>query len=387
MIARAPRVALMVLATLLACADDPASTPSDAAVDTSQDAAADASPDISDEDSSPDAEPDAPWGFEVLASQYGNIQTIAGRGIQDAKGGNGWEAGFEGAQAVTVELSRPHIAVGDDAGNVYIADKDAHGIRRVAPDGTLTTVAGRNTPGDDGDGPAPATSMRLSSPNGLCIRGDGVFYVLDLGNGKVRKVADGQMTTLFDAGNLGAGRGLWVSPAEDLAYAAAGTRLLRWTPTDGVSTLAEGFVSLGNLDVRADGTILLSDREGHRVWAITPQGVKTIIAGNGTPDGGGEGDQATQVGLEEVRGVWAHPRGGFFVATHKGGQVWFVDPDGTIHLFVDGDNDDTHAGDGQPFDRPGPKISEPRAVTMDPEGNVLVTESDFGFVRRVERLR
>lgn len=360
-------------------AGDDTDAPDDVGANDGADADA---PDTSDPDTD-----DTPWTFEALAGQYGIITTIAGTGLEDAKGGNGWRPTFEGARAVEVELSRPHIAVGDDDGNVYIADKDAHGIRRVSPDGTLTTVAGTNVAGDDGDGPGAATSMRLSQPNGLWVRGDGVFYVLDLGNGKIRKVANGQMTTLFDAGTLGAGRGLWVSPDEDLAYAAAGTRLLRWTPTDGVTTLADGFVSLGNLHVRPDGTVLVTDRDGHRAYAIGPDGDKQVIAGNGTPDGGGDGDLATTVGLDEVRGIWAHPRGGFFLATHKGGQVWFVDPDGVIHLFVDGDNDDTHAGDGQPFDAPGPKISEPRAVTMDPQGNVLITESDFGFIRRVERLR
>jgi hypothetical protein len=84
-----------------------------------------------------------------------------------------------------------------------------------------------------------------------------------------------------------------------------------------------------------------------------------------------------------VKAVWFHPEGGFFLATHKGGQVWYVDTAGFCHLFVDGDTDDTHAGDGGPYDAPGPKISEPRAVTMAPSGDVLITENDSGYVRRV----
>ena len=75
------------------------------------------------------------------------------------------------------------------------------------------------------------------------------------------------------------------------------------------------------------------------------------------------------------------------MCTHKGGQVWYVDTDGLIHLFVDGDTDHTHAGDGASYAAPGPKLSEPRAVTMAPSGDVLITENDYGYVRRVRLTR
>jgi glucose/arabinose dehydrogenase len=92
-------------------------------------------------------------------------------------------------------------------------------------------------------------------------------------------------------------------------------------------------------------------------------------------------------GLNEVRGVWFHPEGGFLVATHKGGDVWYVDTDGIIHRLIRGDDDrDTHAGDGELLDTPGKKLSEVRAVTMGPGGRMVVTENDRGFIRVVEGL-
>ncbi len=325
--------------------------------------------------------------FDRLVRRYDLLETIAGAGRIGTNGQNDWDPAFEGGPATAAELSRPHIALGDAAGNVYIADKDAHAIRRVGTDGVITTVAGTNVAGDDGDAPGPANERRLSSPNGLWVRADGTLYVYDLGNDKVRRVdTDGTMTTMFAVGGSGDGRGLWVSDDEQLAYVAAGTRLKRWRAGGGVEVLADGFVSLGNLHVAGDGTLRVADRLGHRVYIVGEAGEKTVIAGNGTTTGGGDGALATMTGLDEVRGVWSYPDGGFFVCTHKGGQVWFVDPDGRLHLFLDGDTGDTHAGDGANFMTPGPKISEPRAVTMDPAGNVLVTESDFGYVRRV-RLR
>lgn len=320
-----------------------------------------------------------------LASSYGTIETIAGTGLIPDKDFNGWNPTSEGGSALSAELSRPHIAVGDDAGHVYIADKDAHAVRRVDPDGTIHTYAGVSVAGDDGDVPGPADQRHLSSPNGVWVLPDGTLYILDLGNDKVRKVTpDGTLSTLFQIGGAGTGRGLWVADDESVAFVACGSQLKRWTPNDGVTVFANGFVSLGNLHPMGAQTLLAADRLSHQVFAIDlTTGAKQVIAGNGTTAGGGEGFLATETGLDEVRGVWAHPRGGFFVATHKGGQVWYVDSAQRMHLFVDGDTKDTHAGDGGPFNAPGPKISEPRAVTMDRAGNILITENDGGFIRRV----
>lgn len=321
-----------------------------------------------------------------IFATFGTIETIAGTALIKGKGENGWHSSFEGGLGTSAELSRPHIAVGDAAGNVFIADKDAHAIRKLSPEGIITTVAGTNVAGDDGDGPGLATQMRLSSPNGLWLGSAGSFYIYDLGNDKVRKVdGSGQMTTLFSVAGAVTGRGLWVAPDESRAYVAAGSVLKVWTPGDGVRTLASGFASLANLIVLDNGEIVICDRAANRVYRVGTDGQTSVLAGNGGTSGGGNGMLATATGLHEVRGVWAHPAGGFFVATHKGGQVWYIDTAGYIHLFVNGTRGSAHSGDGLLFDDPAVKIAEPRAVTMDPLGNLLITEHDGGYIRRVNR--
>jgi sugar lactone lactonase YvrE len=337
--------------------------------------------DITDARPGPDA---AGIRAEVFAS-FGSIETLAGTAQIESKGENGWQASFEGGAATSAELSRPHMTMADSAGNLYIADKDAHGLRKVSPGGVITTVAGTSVAGDDGDGPALAVDMRLSSPNGLWVSESDTVYLLDLGNDKVRRVRDGSMSTLFTIGGAGTGRGLWVADDESLAYVAAGSVLKKWTPEEGIQTLATGFSSLGNFYVESDGNLLVTDRFAHRVYRVSPDGDKQVVAGNGQTSGGGDGQAALDTGLNEVRGVWAEPSGGFFVATHRGGQVWYVDGAGAIHLFVDGDSDDSHAGDGLAFDDPLVRISEPRAISMDRQGNLLITEHDGGFIRRVNR--
>lgn len=347
-----------------------------ATIDATSDSTTDAEP-------GRDATPDDSL-HEAIFATYGVIETIAGTGQVEGKGTNSWQQDFEGTAGIGVELSRPHMAQSDLTGAIYIADKDAHGVRKLLPNGTIETVAGTSVAGDDGDGPGLATNMRLSFPNGLWVGGSGVVYLLDLGNDKVRRLEDDSMQTLFTIGGASTGRGLWVADDESLAYVSAGTTLKKWTPSGGVEALAAGFVSLGNLWVDSNGDIVVADRGGHRVYRVTPLGLKTVIAGNGQRTGGGDGQPATLSGLNEIRGVWGHPDGGYFLATHRGGQIWYLDSVGYIHLFIHGDSNDSHAGDGLRFDDPAVRISEPRAVSLDRQGRMIITEHDGGYIRRVE---
>lgn len=331
-------------------------------------------------------------GFTNLIESYGLLTTLAGAGGATDES-NKWQPEFEHAPATNVLLSGPHIAMADAAGNIFIADKNAHAVRKVRPDGILVTVAGTNAPGDAPDDWSPATQVGLNWPNGLWVRPDGTVYILDLGNGKVRVLAtNGLMRTLFSVPDgILIGRGLWVSADESLAYVACGMTVKKWTPTEGVTDYASGFIELGNLVVDPNGYLVVTDRSTHSVWRLFEDGSRERIAGNGTRSnspGGGDGGLATLTGLDGVRGVWFLPNGGFFLCTHRGSQVWYVDPGGYIHLFLNGHRSETHAGDGTWFWNPYEyRVSECRAVTVDHEGNLLVTEHDAGYVRKVEFLR
>lgn len=328
----------------------------------------------------------APCEFESLVSAYGDLTTIAGTGLsQDV---NGWEPRFEGSLATEAELSNPHFAMSDDAGNIYIADKEAHAVRKLTLDGRIHTVAGTNAPGDGDDEPGPGTERALSNPNGLWVRGDSTVYILDLDNGKIRRLdPSGTLSTLFRVpGGILVGRGLWVSDDEGVAYVASNREIKRWTPSGGVELFASGLASLGNIVMGPDGHFLATDRGANRVWKIDDEGEISWIAGNGDTWGGGDGEDALATALFGVRGVWLLPTGGYLLATHQGSQVWYVDTRGIIHLFLDG-APGAHSGDGEHFRSPGLKVSEVRAVTVDAFGNIIVTEHDFGYLRKIARRR
>lgn len=317
--------------------------------------------------------------WQRVRQSFSILTTLAGRGLDDD--GNEWTAKFEGGLATDAELSRPHIALGDAAGNVFIADKEAHAIRKVTPAGIISTVAGTNVAGDAPDVEGPALDGQLSNPNGLWVQPDGTFYIVDLDNAKVRKVQDGVMSTLFTVDGLSVGRGLWVSADESEALVASGSELLRWTRDGGVKTVASGFGSLGMVLSDAEGMIWIGDRGGHGVWTLDAEGEQKRVAGNGLAGVFSDGAVAIETPFDEPRAVWPFD-GGFFVGLHDRCQVLYVDDLGVGHLFLDGSGQ-AHSGDGEAFDTPGEKIGEVRSVSVAPSGDLIVVENDTGFVRVV----
>jgi hypothetical protein len=343
-----------------------------------------------------DISTNTPSHYTNLLQSYGILETVAGRGLLSTDVSH-WSNSFEGEWATNVDLSRPHVSFGDPRGNVLIIDQRSHSVLRVTPQGRLYTYAGTHTAGDNGDS-GWATNLHLNSPNGGWMRADGTLYILDTDNAKVRRVdTNGFMTTVFATPPLGDGRAFWIKSDESLAYFGSGdpvaNTLNKWTATGGVSVVRSDFGNLGNILGNEDtGDLYISDRDLNRVYRMGTNGVLIPIAGNGTTSGGGEGFPALQTGLVLPRSVWFIPNGGFFIGEHDpGNRIWYVDPAGIIHRWMNGSSaNNKRVGDGQWFySNPNlAKVSRVRSVNTDPFGNMIITESNFGYVRRIrfERL-
>ncbi len=109
----------------------------------------------------------------------GMISTVAGDGTAGYGG--------DGGPALEAQLRSPEGVALDAAGNLYISDTGNHRIRRVAPDGTIQTVAGTGAPGWGGDG-GPALFAELNLPAGLAFDSGGNLFVAERGNGRVRRL-------------------------------------------------------------------------------------------------------------------------------------------------------------------------------------------------------
>jgi hypothetical protein len=343
-----------------------------------------------------DISTNTPRHYTNLLEAYGILETIAGRGRLNTDVSH-WSNSFEGEWATNVDLSRPHSAFGDPWGNVLIVDQRSSSILKVTPAGRLYTYAGTHIAGNNGD-TGYATNLHLYNPNGGWMRGDGTFYILDTDNGKVRRVdTNGWMTTLFTTtAPMGDGRAFWIKSDESLVYFGSGvpvaTTLNRWTPATGPTVVRSDFGNLGNIlgDERT-GDLYISDRDLNRVFRMDTNGVLTPIAGNGSQSIAVEGMPALQTGLYLPRSVWFIPNGGFFIGEHDGGadrgnRIWYVDPGGIIHRWMNGTSSDIkRVGDGQWFyGNPNlAKVSRVRSVNTDPFGNIIITESNYGYVRRI----
>ncbi|MHA3771233.1 hypothetical protein ACXR0O_06800 [Verrucomicrobiota bacterium sgz303538] len=353
--------------------------------------------------------------FLNLSNSFGTISTVAGAHQStttnpDGTAINFWTPSSEGALARGTALSNPHMAAEDALGNLYIADKASHSILKITPDGRIHTFAGTHTAGFNGDGPAPATTLQIYSPNGLYVFPDGTVYLLDPGNHRIRRVAtDGTMTTVVndpDPQWYPSGRALWVSPDEQLIYytneyapafvggPAQGAVVKKWTPSKGIELVCSkevGFTNPGNIAVNpVDGKLYVCDRAeddtskvATGLFRIDGPNQRTRITGNISEPVAADGQSALHSFIDGVRGIAFLPNGAYFVCGHKDGSIWYVDTAGILHKYIRGagkkDNywisDNVH-----PPLTDLDYIAQPRAVTVGPNGDLIGVSNDSGFV-------
>ena len=193
-----------------------------------------------------------------IAAGTGLVTTIAGSsaGFLD---GVGTAARFNGPIAIATDLN----------GNIYVADNNNHAIRKIAPNGMVTTIGGNGTAGySDGIWP----NVRFSNPSGVAVDGDGNILVADRKNNRIRKITlnTGIVTTIAGNGVKGSidGNGL-------------------------KSSFSEPF----GISVDASGTMYIADLTSHMVRLMRPAGDVITLGGNGTAgfaDGGKTGSKFNQ---------------------------------------------------------------------------------------------
>ncbi|WP_344518159.1 hypothetical protein [Streptomyces rectiviolaceus] len=284
---------------------------------------------------------------------HGVITTVAGTGDP---GGSG-----DGGPATEARLTKPTALAMDRAGNLYIADTEDHRVRRVSPDGTITTVAGTGEPGCDGDGKDPAQA-RVGHPTGLAVDRAGALYIAHRdgsANSRVRRVTrpGGTIETVAGGG-----------PRPDDGIAA----------TDASLSFAEGIA------VDDDGNLYIAERDSYagRVRKVNASdGTITTVAGQ--RDGGGdfrEGGVAVETRLNSPCAVAVDGAGDLLVADAGYDRVCRVTPDGLIHT-VAGNGRRGYAGENV-VARTTP-LSMPHGLALDRDGNVYIGERGNNRVREV----
>ncbi|HEV8635606.1 MAG TPA: PKD domain-containing protein [Chloroflexota bacterium] len=358
------------------------------------------------------------------------ITTVAG----GVFGGQlGCDAFGDGGPATQAEVCPTALATAPD-GSLYIADL-AHRIRRVAPNGIITTVAGTGAicvPSDFaacGDG-GPATQARFNAVRSLAVGLDGSLYIGDLNTARVRRVGpDGIITTVAGSGNpcftfpVGCGDGgpatlatavtpvsLAVGP--DGSLYIGGRKVRRVTPDGIIATVAGtgGFcssvqfgiltapcgdggpatsapMSAVSLAVGPDGSLYISDSDVNRVRRVTPDGIIRTIAGTGALGFSGDGGPARQATFRGVEAIALGRDGSLYVVDSGNRRIRWLRPDGTINTLA-GNGAQTFSGDGGPAAQAGLEntqaVDSPLAVG--PDGSVYAGLPGLFGPYRVRRI-
>lgn len=272
----------------------------------------------------------------------GIITTVAGR-LTSNFGFSG-----DGGPAKTAELAYPHGVALDASGNLYIADTGNQRIRKVLPNGTISTVAGRDPGGFSGDG-GPATAAQLHGPLGTVVDASGNLYIADRENQRVRKVTPGGIIStvagtgvpnvvpvgdggLATAASLFYPRSVAVDRSGNLFIVDENTRIRKVTPEGVIGTLAT--VSATSVAVDSAGNIYAGNSLNPQVFRITPAGAMTRVAGTGKSGFSGDGGPATSAELEPVSAIAFDPSGNLYIA--GGRRIRKMTPEGVISTVAGG---------------------------------------------------
>jgi trimeric autotransporter adhesin len=302
-------------------------------------------------------------------SPDGVITTLAGTGQAGSTG--------DGGPALAAQLNAPRNLAVDGFGGLYIAEFGGHRIRLVTPDGLIQTVAGTGSSGSPGEG-VPATAAQLSYPAGIAVDFTGTLYIADSGNQKIRKVFAGLMTTVplptlsIPTGVTGDGSGgIYIADSGNL-------RILRRTAGSVVSTVAGALSSARDVAIDPLGNLFIAD--GHRVRLLSALGFATTFAGDGTFGFGGDGGVATAAVLNGPGGVAVGPDGSLYIADERNHRVRKISSAGIIST-VAGTGIPATSVDGLPPTRT--PLDAPAGLLLDSTGTLWIGEY---FGNRVHKL-
>src|ERR1035437_5145954 len=294
----------------------------------------------------------------------GTVTTIAGTGVAGFSG--------DGKSALNAQLNFPYGLALDSAGNVYVADLGNQRVRRITPDGVITTVAGTGRKASSPDGAAP-TDTSLLSPRNVAVDAAGNLYIAEFEGHRVRKLTpDRKLSTV-----AGPGVGGWSgdgsrAPAAQIDYPAgmafdragalyvadSGNNAVRKLYADGtIGTVlgrSPGTPLYNPLAVAVDpaGTLYVGDST-FMVRAFTTAGKWIGYAGTGVPSFSGDGGSAASAALNSVKDLAADLNGNLFSA--DGGPATMA------------------------------QLYQPSAPTMDSAGNLFIADSGTERVRQVIR--
>jgi uncharacterized protein (TIGR03437 family) len=287
-------------------------------------------------------------------SPSGQIAAFAGTGGLGSSG--------DGGPAAEATFNFPNVVIVDKADNVYISDQLNHRIRKVTPDGKISTIAGTGEGfgGFGGDG-GPATAAQLNGQVGLAVDANGNLFIADRSNNRIRRIdaATGIITTI------------------------AGTGVIGGDGDGGTATQAELSQPTG-VAVDGAGNVYITDTGNRRIRRVSAaDGKISTIAGTGAAGFSGDGGPATSalLGLAYPATLAFDAAGDLYFADRNNHRIRKIALATGIITSVAGTGVAGFSGDGTgPV---GTALSFPTSVAFDSAGNLIIADSGNNRVRRV----
>lgn len=295
--------------------------------------------------------------FKVVVGTGGSGSPVNYKMGAFAGSGNFGNAG-SGGPAVNASFKRPAGIAVDSAGNVFVADSLARIIRKVnASDKVISNYAGTGDRGATGDG-GQAVLAKLDDPNGLALDAQGNLYIADTGNHVIRRVA----------------------AATGLISTVAGSFSAGFSGDNGLATQAK-LNSPTSVAVDGSGNLYIADTNNHRIRRVdAATGLMTTIAGTFIAGFSGDGGAATDALLDSPTGVAVTSDGStIYIADQRNHRVRSI-INGQINTFA-GTGSVGFSGDGA--SATAAQLDTPTSVAIDPDSNVLITDTGNDRIRRV----
>ena len=331
----------------------------------------------------------------------GSVTTVAGSGKPGFSGDDG--------PAASADLNSPYDIATDAAGNLYIADTNNYRIRRITPQGSITTVAGSGLFGFYGDN-GPAARAAFALPHGVAVDSAGNIYISDTLNNRIRKVAkDGTVTTIAGSNLTGSGgdngqagfaslnrpAGIAVDRSGNVYFADSGNNRVRRVSTQGIIATVAGNGANGfagdngpavsaqlsdpeDVAIDAAGNIYIADTENHRIRKVSPEGIITTVAGS--DPAAGDGGPATSALLFQPSGVAVDASGNTYISDKLNNRVRRITKAGVITTIA-GTGAAGYAGDGGSATRA--QLNHPEGLAFDAAGNLYIADTANNVIRRV----
>lgn len=348
----------------------------------------------------------------AINAQYGNITTIAGNGTQGFSG--------DGGPATAAITNFPSGIAIDNTGNIYFSEITNSVVRKIATDGTISTVAGMvGNFGFSGDG-GQATAAELDFPQGVAVDANGNLYIADRDNNRIRKVdvTTGIITTVAgngtagDAGDGGQATAAELDSSQDMALDAVGNIYISdWLNNkirkvdantgiittiagtgdsgfsgDGGAATAARLRSPSGITLDAAGTIYFSDRSNDRIRKIDTNGIITTVAGKGGFNAfSGDGGQAVDAEFNDPNGITIDGDGNIYVMDRDNHRIRKITTDGIINTIAGAGNTGFSGGGFNGDDQAGTstELNKPTDLVIDALGNIIFNDNNNHRVRKL----